>query len=336
MTIDTKNNIVHCFNDSLDDKFKTFKLSNPIKIVDGQIMLPLREIYENLNCEVTWDDKARNVTVTDKNAYEELDKKADYLMGENEKYDFDTIKEEGSLTDEEIVCIGNMREFYDGVVQALEKTNPHNINSLEDARKAYEKMNSTYMELCDYKPSESFKELYDDFKKNYEANVEYYRDMIESISEFSDDEDIFFSVYWDDWYSFYTDGSITIRKFEDDLIRFAVERNISPDTLLLASVGEEEYISIKQEMETESGKEIYYAAQYYIDSVIEETGSAPENITVDILLEQGILTYKPDMEYTIYVDKENKKVEKVTWKSDVFSDGEGVFQGVNASEFFGY
>ena len=97
----TKTNTMLTVDSSLAFDYKN--LENPVQIVNGRTMLPLREILESANYSLGWDAETKSAIVTDTNDYTALDAQKEKLEGlfETESYKYDPSKPSEELTDEE-------------------------------------------------------------------------------------------------------------------------------------------------------------------------------------------------------------------------------------------
>lgn len=93
------------------------KLENPVQIVNGRTMLPLREILESAGYEIKWDAATKTTTIVDINDYEALDAQAERvenLQTINKEYEVDSSKPVGKLTAEEKAYLENLYTILSG------------------------------------------------------------------------------------------------------------------------------------------------------------------------------------------------------------------------------
>ncbi len=104
----TKTNTMLTVDSSLAFDYKN--LENPVQIVNGRTMLPLREILESANYSLGWDAETKSAIVTDTNDYTALDAQKEKLeaLFETESYKYDPSKPSEELTDEEYAFIKNL------------------------------------------------------------------------------------------------------------------------------------------------------------------------------------------------------------------------------------
>lgn len=107
----TKTDNILTLDTSFDLNYK--KLENPVQIVNGRTMLPLREILETANYSLDWDAETKSAIVTDNNDYTLLDKQADELENlfsedSSATYEYDPSKPSEELTEEEYAFLDNM------------------------------------------------------------------------------------------------------------------------------------------------------------------------------------------------------------------------------------
>jgi hypothetical protein len=96
--------------------FTVKELENPVKIIDGRTMLPLREILESIGCNTNWDAQTKTTVIEDKNDYDTLRSLATavqlaeiYMFGDDEMplYKVNSSAKVGTLTDEEKAYLDN-------------------------------------------------------------------------------------------------------------------------------------------------------------------------------------------------------------------------------------
>ena len=93
------------------------KLENPVQIINGRTMLPLREILENAGYEIEWDAATKTTTIKDVNDYEALKAQAEKLENldsANLEYKVDTSKPVGKLSAEEKAYLENIYTVFKG------------------------------------------------------------------------------------------------------------------------------------------------------------------------------------------------------------------------------
>lgn len=107
--------------------FSIRELKNPVKIINGRTMLPLREILESVNYSLEWDAETKTTFITDNNDYESIRYKnkmvssAELYIGGIEKipvYKADEDAEVGTLTEEEKAWLDN----YFQVINSMQTT----------------------------------------------------------------------------------------------------------------------------------------------------------------------------------------------------------------------
>jgi hypothetical protein len=88
------------------------KLENPVQVVTGRTMLPLREILEAVGYELDYDAATKSTTIKDVNDYTALSaKKAEIENISNyEGFEVDKSKPEGTLTDEEKAFVAELKK----------------------------------------------------------------------------------------------------------------------------------------------------------------------------------------------------------------------------------
>lgn len=115
------------------------KLDNPVQLINGRTMLPLREILEKANYELVWDAETKTTTIKDNNDYAALKAQTDKLKRIEEnidslEYKVDTAKPVGKLTAEEKAYLENLYTVLSGEKYSEADTNVDGLTP-EQARK---------------------------------------------------------------------------------------------------------------------------------------------------------------------------------------------------------
>jgi hypothetical protein len=140
--------------------FTVKELENPVKIIDGRTMLPLREILESIGCNTNWDAQTKTTFIEDKNDYDAL----------------------SSLNT--AVQLAETYVFSDAEMPLYRVNSSAKVGTLTDEEKAYL---DNYFAVLDYAKSINIK--FDFEKTDYEQvkkdATEYYADLLKRLNAVS-------------------------------------------------------------------------------------------------------------------------------------------------------
>ena len=186
---------------SMDTEFNVNydTLENPVQIVNGRTLLPLREILESADYSLEWDAETKSAKVTDNNDYAELDaqleklRQMESLLNKKEEV-FDKTKPAGELSEEEYAFLDNMYTVFDDMSNAAKAASLGDVSELSPENvKMVSKLIDGYMaKLSDVECPESLKGLDTGLQKVMHNMVLNVAEIAEATSANPDNSDLAF------------------------------------------------------------------------------------------------------------------------------------------------
>ncbi len=182
---------------TLDTKydFEYETLENPIQIVNGRTLLPLREILESVNYKLDWDAETKSAYVKDENDYDELKASREKLeaLFSKEQFKVDESKPKGELTKEEYAYLENFINILADVEKMDETMNfSDELDKMtpEQAVLLKKTINGYLSKLSDVECPESLEGMEDGLKELVDSLFDNFEEIAEATQANPDNQEL--------------------------------------------------------------------------------------------------------------------------------------------------
>ena len=223
--INTNNNMLFAISFGLDTV--CFELDDPIQLVNGRTMLPLRQILESVNYEIRWEPATKSSVIVNKNDYDKMLEKLneyDKICEELSDFEIDNTKEVGDFTQEEYTFFD---EFKAALAEALKsykekKTYDERLDELLSSLDAIKEIS------CPESLNNFNVRYVDNLKNTFEyidTNDEYLERLYGDANMYTEIDDLLTEIY-----DFKV--SLDMAPLLKDVYNIEVERNIPGDIVM--------------------------------------------------------------------------------------------------------